>query len=193
MRKLLFMFAAIAIMAGFAGKVMATGDPDATGTDKLSLLLPQLLSLDVYNGTTGHKITLVIPTAGTEVLEKNNVTDMADANVSWLNYTSIATTLKNNEIIASVSAIPAGTTLYVTAADGVLTAGSGGTSGGTSTGKKTLVTASSGVSVLTAIGSCYTGTGTNGSQITYSWYVTDYTKVFAYDNDVTVTYTIQSL
>jgi len=196
MRKLLLIFAAIGLMAGFAGKVMAT-DPisgNKSVTDPITLGMPEIMDLGIIHGTFGGiALNFVAPTAqstpgtaGAAVAEA--VSD--PAKLGQLLYTSVIVTDSPHIISAKYTGtMPAGTTLAVTAGDATAVDGTAGTS----KGKKDLATTD--VTIIDAIGSCYTGTtsGSSGHTLTYAWRVSSYADVIKSTTQtvpITVTYTI---
>ena len=103
----------------------------------------------------------------------------------YLNYTSVVASGAEKKITAQITTgtVPAGADLKLTAAP----AAGEGTSGGQVT-----LDDLAAKNVITAIGSCATGTGANdGAQLTYRLDVEDVTALLAStNNDVDVTYTI---
>jgi hypothetical protein len=113
--------------------------------------------------------------------------------LSWINYTSIIETGLTNKVTVVLTKVPPTfTTLKVVAA---AHAGTGNGTYGTPTAERTLASASEAQDIITAIGSCWTGTGnTNGHKLTYTWGITAgayaTTISVASATDITATYTI---
>jgi len=161
MRKLLLIFAAIGLMAGFSGKVRAQ-DTNTAG-QYIDYTLPSIHILNLQNVITAPVLTFAAPaTAGAKIADVTNT-------LTWINVTSIITATKVKKIqVARTGTIPTGTTLTVAAL--VPTSGGGGVFG-TTAGTITLNTSGS-QDLVTAIGSCWTDTGVGkGYQLTYTWSV----------------------
>jgi hypothetical protein len=181
MKKLAFYLGMMVVSMGiFTTNVMAQDTYEAG--EAITYDLPAMRILDLEG--TAPSLTLVAPDeAGTAIAD-------ATSNSSWINYTSIIESLATNKVtVALTGTVPAGTTLKVVAA---AQAGTGDGTFGSPTEAVTLSTTPA--DLITAIGSCYTGTGnTNGHQLTYTWSVddADYASVVAASGtDITATYTI---
>lgn len=106
-------------------------------------------------------------------------------NSAYLQYTSTVPTGQTRSISAAwggTDAAPAGTRLRLQASP----------PGGMGTGAAAITVSGSAQNVITAISSCYTGTGgTDGAQLTYTLEVTDATALVANASEtVTVTFTM---
>ncbi len=194
MRKFLIIFAAIGLMAGFAGKVMATGD-GASQTQVVTFNLPTITILGVENGSAPPVFTFSAPTdAGDTIAAQKDV-------ASWINITSILSDASHHKIVTvgmgASDVVPAGTLLDLETMDHV----SGGASGawGTAVGKKNLngVLVSSPLTIIDGIGSGYTGTGTDlGYQLKYTWRINPAFPVGLISTSattITLTYTISEV
>jgi len=180
MKKLALLVGMMVVTMGFfTTSVIAQDDADAG--EAVTYSLPAMRILDLEG--TAPSLTFLVPAeAGTAIAD---VTD----NKSWINYTSVIGATTNKVTVVINKAAPAGTTLMVVAA---AHAGTGNGTYGTPTAEKELTT--SAVDLITAIGSCWTGTGnTNGHQLTYRWIVeaAEYADLVAAGAaDITATYTI---
>jgi len=151
--------------------------------ETINYSMPAMRVLDLEG--TAPSLTFVAPTEG-----GTNIAD-ATANSSWINYTSIVSSGVTNKITVSISgnAVPDGTQLKVEAAEYT---GNGDGTFGTPSGQ--IILSSSAQELITAIGSCYTGTGnTNGHQLTYTWSIEPdgYASLAAGGSSgITATYTI---
>lgn len=182
MRKGLLYLGMMAVTMGLVTtNAMAVGDGLEAG-EAVTYTMPAMKTLDVEG--VAPTLTFVVPTeAGTTI-------DAVTSNTSWINYTSIVATATTNKVsVAIAGTVPAGTTLKVVAA---AHAGTGDGTYGTPSPAVTLSTTAA--DLITAIGSCYTGTGNaNGHQLTYTWSVDAdkyETVVAATGADITATYTI---
>jgi len=162
MRKLLLIFAAIGMMAGFAGKVMGQGVDIPTAGEDITWSLSEMKLVGVVG--TPPSLTFIQPTvAGDSILS-------ATAATSYLQYTSVVTGAKLRKINVAISGtVPTSTKLYVVAgAD----AGSGNGTVGTASDVRGLVGSATALDIVTGIGSCFTNTGsTDGRLLTYTWSV----------------------
>lgn len=184
MKKLAFYLGMMVVSMGlFTTNVIAQTDTDEAG-EAITYTLPAMRILDLEG--TPPTLTFDVPDeAGTAIAD-------ATSNSSWINYTSIIETGATNKVTVALTAgtVPTGTTLTVAAA---ADAGLGDGTVGISAGTVTLGTTAA--DLITAIGSCYTGTGnTNGHQLTYTWSVDAdaYASVVSHAtaSDITATYTI---
>lgn len=183
MKKLLFVFVAIGLMAGFSNKVVAQ-DTDAAG-DVVTYQLDAMRILDIEG--TAPSLHLIKPSeAGVAVPD-------VTSDLSWINYTSvIGTGLTNKVTVVLTKVPPTFTTLKVVAA---AHAGTGNGTYGTPSAERTLASATVAQDLIGTIGSCWTGTGnTNGHKLTYTWGITagSYADAIsvASATDITATYTI---
>lgn len=157
----------------------------------VAILIPEVAILDVEGG---NNISLSVkpPTEAGDAVDFSEATD----NSTWLNYSSVVGT---SETVRSVSAritknsIPGGMILKVIAS---ADAGNGDGTLGSSSGNVTLT--STNQTVISGIGSCYTGDGlNNGHNLTYSLELDptagSYASInFDEDVNVTITYTISN-
>ncbi len=173
----------------FAGSAMAGSDD--TDNDKkedfhiLNIGIPThaMVSIAGSNGTT------VDFSAEAPEIAGNSVTFKQTSNSQlYLNYSSIVTSGKTNTIAAKVSGLVDGLNINLNVGTNAI----GEAKGATGTGQsQTLGT--QGKTVVSGIGSCYTGSGSGkGHKLEYSIEVNqaDYSKIAAKNNDITVTYTI---
>lgn len=115
------------------------------------------------------------------------------SDLSWINYTSIVVEGTTNKVTVVLTKVPPTfTTLKVVAASH---AGTGNGTYGTPSSVLTLASTSAAQDIITAIGSCWTGTGNaNGHKLTYTWGITagSYATAFSVVSaaDITATYTI---
>jgi hypothetical protein len=183
MKKSLFIFAAVLMMAGLGGRAVAQ-DTNTAG-DVITYQLDAMAILDIEG--TAPALHLIKPNeAGSPVPD-------VSSELSWLNYTSIIGTGLTNKVTVVLTKVPPTfTTLKVVAA---AHAGTGDGTYGTASSELTLASAITAQDIITAIGSCWTGTGnTNGHKLTYTWGITggsyeDAISV-ASATDITATYTI---
>lgn len=180
MKKGLLYVGTMVVAMGFAtSNVNAQDEATETG----SYTVPAMEVITVVGGAPS--LTLVEPTIGGTAIA------LIESNTSWINYTSIVATDASNKVSVAITtgAVPAGTTLKVVAAAHA-TAGDGtyGTPGAA------ITLSADAQDLITAIGSCYTGTGAeSGHQLTYTWSVDDdkYATVkAAAAASITATYTI---
>lgn len=195
MKKLLFICAAAAIMAGFSGKVMAQiGEPSAT--DQFTLQLDPMTDIAIANNGSNN-LTFKDPTAETDKVPGDKIQLVTTTANSNINFTTImdaeATPLK---IMAEVTAgddVPVGTTLKVKVGtiEGSSAEGDAGDPDATEGG---IVLENDGANpslIVSGIGSCHTGVGTSsGYPLIYTWEVTNYASVVAKTSNITVTYTV---
>lgn len=181
MKKGLLYLGMIVVVMGFATGNVNAQDTNEAG-EAVNYTLPAMKILDVEG--VAPTLTFVAPSeSGTAIAD-------VTSNTSWINYTSIVATATTNKVsVAITGTVPAGTTLKVVAA---AHAGTGDGTYGTPASAVTLSTTAQ--DLITAIGSCYTGTGnTNGHQLTYTWSVNPAsyaTVVAATGSAINATYTI---
>lgn len=124
----------------------------------------QVVGFGAVNLNPGGAVVLQLD--GTSVIGGDNAVSDSH-NTNWVQYTFIVTGATSHVDVQLTGAVevPAWLTLAVTAA--APAAGGAGTKG--SGGTRTLTIAAGAQSLITAIGSCYTGTtaSTDGSQLTY--------------------------
>jgi hypothetical protein len=187
MKKLSLIIATVLFSFGVANVVNAQDDNSAEHT--ISIQIDEVALVDI-EGETGTSISLdpVAPTeAGLGVVFTN-----ATNNDLWLNYSSIVAADKTRSISAAISGgLPGGATISVAAA--APTSDGKGAKGSANTTPQTLT--SGGVTVISGIGSCYTGNSfAKGSNISYKLNMdeTSYGSLYADEDgyEVTITYTI---
>ncbi len=186
--KKIFRPIAIAAVALFGFVQVNAQDTNADAHD-LTVNIPEVALLDIEGGTSAT----LDPAAPTEAGDPLDFTADTDATL-WLNYSSIIGNAPDDSrtVTANLTGtLPTGANLIVTA--GAATGDGAGTKG-TSSGAVTLAAVSTNYTIITGIGSCYTGDGGNkGHNLTYSLtedsgnygslnFDTDYT--------VTITYTL---
>lgn len=183
MRKVILIFAAIAMIVSLSTKLMAQDTGEAG--DVVTYELDAMRILDIEG--TAPSLHLIKPDeAGDAVPEVTSA-------LSWINYTSIIATGTTNKVTVVLTKVPpTWTTLEVVAASH---AGTGDGTYGTASAERTLASASEAQDIITGIGSCWTGTGNaNGHQLTYTWGITagSYASAIsvASATDITATYTI---
>lgn len=96
----------------------------------------------------------------------------------------------NGTISAAITsgALPPGTTCTLISAP-CTTLNSGGSLGTALT--TPIILSTTDQNLVTNIGTCYTGTGdTDGYQMTFSWFTSDYTQIYKTSSTITVTFTI---
>ena len=155
----------------------------------LTIDIPEVALLDIEGGTA----VTISPIAPTEAGSPIDFTTNTD-NSLWLNYSSIIGNAPDDSrtVTANLAGtLPTGSNLIVTA--GAASVDGGGTKG-SSSGAVTLAAVATDYTVITGIGSCYTGDGANkGHNLTYS--ITENTGSYGslnFDTDytVTITYTL---
>ncbi len=175
----LFVGALLALLASVA--MAAESDTD---TQLLTLDVSEIAVLDATASTpTTIALTVTAPTTGGAPVE------VTDANAtSYAQYTSVVVSGQTRTISAALDAdkIPAGLKLNL-AATGV--SGNEGTVVGA--GVDFIATDYDGGDIITAIGSCETGTDpTDGAQLTYTLSVTDISSVLKTASQVSMTVTL---
>ncbi len=130
----------------------------ATSNHTLSMGIPEVCLLGT--GAAAISLELTTNTAGNQI--------SGGTGTGYAQVASIVSASETRTITASVTGVPAGTTLEVTT-----TPPSGGNSGGvlgTGTSNSALVNAAAAVTLVTGIGSCYTGSSsTDGYTLDYAW------------------------
>lgn len=179
-------FAVITLLAlGFHGTFAQSSNAASTVTVDIPahayLAIAGTSSLTMpFTKPTAAGLAIVAPTANSTL---------------WLNYSSIVTAVSaaaGRTISVKTSALIPGVDVKVAAATPVMTNGNG--TGGV--GSAALILTATDQSIVTGIGSCQTGTGTNsGSQLTYDVLanLATYGSLIASTPVVTVTYTMTEL
>ena len=157
------LFTLVALGVAFA--LTANAQDDADDNHTVQIVIPEVAILDL-EASAGTSITLSV-VAPTEAGLAVSFATAVDSTV-WINYSSIvgSTTEASRTVSARISAgtLPGGMVLKVTAA---ADAGNGAGTVGTSAGQITL--SGSNQTVISAIGSCYTGDGaSNGHALYYA-------------------------
>ncbi len=186
MKKSLIILASIVLVFGISNAVLA-GDTK-TASHSLAINIEQFALLDIETESASNTITLnsAAPT------EAGLAVDFSKALNSdlWLNYSSIVGAGKTRSISAQVDGtLPGGTTITVAAAN---PAGVGNGALGTAVTDPTELK-TTGVTIISDIGSCYTGDGPkNGSKLTYQLNAdqSNYQDLLTGEYAVTITYTI---
>ncbi len=182
-------FRTLVLFALVATSVQLFGQDTNEASHSLTVNIAEVALLDIEGGTS----VALNPTAPTEA---GNPIDFSTATNSalWLNYSSIIGNAPENSRAVTVSVagtMPTGALLKVQAA---AVAGSGAGTRGSSAGLVTIAATATDYTVITGIGSCYTGNGTNnGHNVTYSLTedAANYGS-FNFDTDytLTITYTL---
>ncbi len=156
MKKLICTFGMV--VAFFLLTTNILGQATATSDHTLTMGIPEVCLL----GTDAAAIALELTTttAGAQIT--------GGTGTGYAQVASIVSAAETRTITASITGVPSGTGLKVTTA-----VPSGGNSGGTlGTGSSDvdLINAAAAVTLVTAIGSCYTGTAsTDGYALDYVW------------------------
>ena len=186
MKKLSLIIAAVFIF-GVANVVKAQDDGSAEHTISIDINEVSLVDIEGKDGTSIN----LSPEAPTEAGLGVVFTDASNDDL-WLNYSSIVAEGKTRSISAAIDgSLPGGTTLSVAAA--APTSDGKGNKGTSNTTPQTLT--SGGVTVISGIGSCYTGNSyAKGSNISYKLNMDEnsYGSLYERENgyEVTITYTI---
>ena len=177
MRKLAIVFLTAALLLGLAGVETVFSATDDASHD----VTMQVVEIAVMGLNNANTITLTIDTAPSGGASAQDDTDSS----KLLQYTSLVAGFTQRSITAQwggTDAAPAGTQLN-------LEATSVPTNCGTAAGAVTL--SSTAKPIITGIASCATGVGTNGSELTYTLSVLDFTQLVAGDTtNVTITFTL---
>jgi hypothetical protein len=177
MRKLAIVLLTAALLLGLAGVKTALSDSD-TASHGVTMEVIEIAAMGLNNTNT---ITLTIDTASSGGASAQDDTDTS----KLLQYTSLVSGSTHRSITAqwgSSDVAPDGTQLN-------LEATSVPTDCGASAGAITLSSTSK--PIITGIGSCATGVGPNGAELTYTLSVLNFTQLKAGDNTtVTITYTL---
>ena len=183
-------FLLIALLTvGFSG--ISYGQDDNDDAHDITITIPEVALLDIEPAGS-NSITLG-PSAPTEAGDPLDFS--ASTNTSlWMNYSSIvgSSTEPSRDVTVAITSgtVPSGMSLTVEAA---ADAGNGGGNVGTPWAQVTL--SSTAQTIVTGVGSCYTGDGVNnGHQLTYSLSLSAPSNYGDLDFDdattLTVTYTL---
>ena len=184
MKKLIF--SALAMVGMAFG---ANAQDGASDNHNVTIVINEHFILDIEpNASKDITMTFTPPTeAGNALNAPSNNTSL------WLNYSSIVSTAETRTItVKSAAAIPAGLEIKVTAS-ATATISGGGTGG---TGGTEITLSTSDQTIVSGIGSVYTGTGSgSGNQLTYavSTLAASYGALVARSPVVNVVYTITNL
>ncbi|MCV6630293.1 MAG: hypothetical protein OIF50_10625 [Flavobacteriaceae bacterium] len=175
----------------FSGLCLVSAQDDADDTHNVSITIPEVALVDVESASsTNISFDFVAPTEAGDPL-----TAPADNTSLTLNYSSIVSTADPTRTIkVSIDSEIDGVDITLAAA---AYSGSGEGATGTPAGAA-LVLSTSEATLISGIGSCYTGNGTaNGHQLTYGLEVVgataSYEDLTQGSNSVTVTYTISDI
>ena len=150
----------------------------STASHDVTLQINEIVLIDL-NNTAAITLTTNAPTAGGE-----NPLGDTDA-TKLLQYTSLVATGLTRKITVAwggTETAPAGTSLKLVAS--AIPAGCG-----TAAPQVTITNGTQ--DLVTGIGSCATGTGTNGAALTYTFSIDDVTQLVVGDNKtVTITFTL---
>jgi hypothetical protein len=160
----------------------ANAQDGLTASHTVSYSVPKVALVDVEGGSS-ISLSLTAPT------EAGNGMDMSATNSTlWLNYSSTTAASATNTVSVKTDATLPGVALKVLAGSD---AGQGAGTVGTPSSIVTLSTSDQ--TLISAIGTCYTGDGTSkGHNLTYSMATTAYNliKYTATPTSLTITYTI---
>lgn len=164
----------------------ANAQDSNTDNHQITVVVPTVALLDLETAANKNfTASFVQPTpleAGQKIDAPANNTDL------WINYSSIiSSTVTSRKVEVKASALVPGVTITVVA--GASSTGEGTL--GTPTSAVTLTTADQ--SLITGIGSAYTGTGaSNGHNLTYTFTAPDgtYADLRADSTPITITYTL---
>jgi hypothetical protein len=179
--------AVITLTALFLTSTINIFADDTKGAHSVSINIPEVALLDLEGGTA----VVLEPTAPTEAGDAFTFTNATDQS-TWVNYSSIVASGNTRTVSAAITTgtVPTGLALKVTAANAVAANGKGRL--GTAQGQITL--SATAQSIITGIGSCYTGNGQNsGSNLTYALELTstdNYDELVQANTSITITYTL---
>lgn len=159
MKKLFFVLGIFLLSSMVGSRVM--GQAAQTTTNNLSLGMPELNLLS----STSASINLVLTTAVAGEAVKSSISD----STARLKISSVISDAQSRSLSAQVTTgvIPAGTTLKLRAKDPNVNFG--GTKG-TLVGSDVTLSAGTGASIISGIGSCYSGTtADDGYVLKYTW------------------------
>jgi len=189
MRKLLLFFAAVGLMAGFAGRVMAQNAMTDNDNHHLNLNIGEIALLAIYgSGTTDITLAPTTTTPGTKIAASDNT-------ALYLNVSSVVTsawageplveTVDTRSILVKADVLVPGFDIKVAATK---IAGGEGTFGSAQGTAFALTTSDQ--PIVTGIGSCWTDVDAKGYQLTYSLVTNTYANLRVGNNLVHVTYTL---
>lgn len=183
MKKIILIFAAIAMIVSLSTKLMAQDTHEAG--DVVTYQMDAMRIMDIEG--TAPTLTLAKP------LDAGAAIPDVTSELSYIQYTSIVATGTTNRITAALGGagtLPSFTTLKVLAA-----AASADGEGNKGTPTTVVTLTAEAQPLIGTIGSCYTGTGASkGHKLTYTWGIdaTEYDDAVSVSSatDVTVLYTI---
>ena len=163
------------LLLGAASFVMAASD---TASHQVTLQINEVVLIDL-NDTGTITLSTSAPTNGGE-----DPTGSTDA-TKLLQYTSLVASGTTRNITAAWGAgdsAPAGTSLKLQATSVPASCGTAGAQ---------VTLSNSGQNIITAIGSCATGTGANGAELTYTFSIDTVSSLNVGDSEtVTITFTL---
>lgn len=157
MKKLILILAIVAVTAATNNSLFS----QVTSNQSLTMGIPEVLLINAVNdqGVTGAvSLELTTTVAGTAI--------SGGTGTSYAQVSSIVTSTQTRTMSASVTGVPTGTTLAVTTS--VPT--NGNYAGTVGTGTSSVTLSGTDATIVTGIGSCYTGTAAgDGYQLDYAW------------------------
>lgn len=153
MKKLIIIFGMFIVLSMFSYNVIAQ-----TSNHSLTMGIPEVILL----GTDAAAIPLSLTTnvAGDQIT--------GGVGTGYAQVSSIVSAAETRTITASITGVPSGTTLSVDTS--IPNNGNQGGVLGTGTTSVALVNAAAAVTLVTAIGSCFTGNAsTDGYELAYTW------------------------
>ena len=162
-------------LLGITGMVFAASD---SANHQVTLQINEVVLIDL-NDTGLITLSTSAPTNGGE-----DPVGSTDAS-KLLQYTSLVAGVTTRSITAAWGggdAAPSGTSLKLQATSVPVNCGTAGAQ---------ITLSGTGQNIITAIGSCATGTGANGAEMTYTFSIDDVTSISVGDsNTVTITFTL---
>ncbi len=177
------------IASAFTTSAMGPGSGSSSDNDEDSHLLNINIPTHAMVSIAGSNSTTIDFSAVSPELAGNNVSfEQESEKKLYLNYSSIVSSGNTNSIDAKVSNLPDGLKINLNISSSV----NGGAKGQTGTGHSVSLD-TDGKTVVSEIGSCYTGNGVGkGHTLDYSVEVdeSNYHLLVATEHHITVTYTI---
>ncbi len=143
--------AALLLTTNVMAQETGAGTQEVTfGVDEVALISGEDVALELTTATPGAAIAV-------------------EAVVGYVNVSSTVATGLSRTITASIASLPAGSTLTIATA--IPATGAQGGDIGEGSDATAITNAGGAITLVTSIGSCYTGTtyGTDGYQLTYAW------------------------
>ena len=154
MKKFIFFIGMLGVFSILSVNVSA----QATANHSIDMGIPEILLLSTK--VDPMNLVLTTGTAGAAIA--------GGLDSSYVQVSSIRTDAGTHKITASIANVPAGTTVQVNT-EIPTNANQGGALG---TGTSNIVLGTTAVDLVTAVGSCYTGTGfSDGYKLVYAWLV----------------------